>query len=203
MARLETAGSLRLLEDILASLLAIAWIAEARDPYTGGHLWRVSQYARLLAVDTGLSDGDVARIAVSAFLHDLGKISIPDAILKKADRLTNEEYEIIKTHPQVGLRMLAGHSLRALVEAAVLSHHETVGGTGYPHGLARDEIPLDARIVGVCDAFHAITSKRPYRRSLPKARVLEIVEENLNRQFDAAIGERSCGGEFRVERTTP
>jgi HD domain len=186
----ETEGSLQPFEDILASLLAMAWIVEARDPYTGGHLWRVSQYARLLAADMGLSDGNVARIAVGAFLHDIGKIGIPDAILKKADRLTDAEYEIIKTHPEIGLRMLAGHPLRGLVEAALLSHHETADGTGYPRGLACDEIPLDARIVGVCDAFDAMTSTRPYRPPLPKARALEIVEANLDRQFDAAVGAR-------------
>lgn len=190
MTRLETEESLRPFEAILESLLAMAWIVEARDPYTGGHLWRVSQYARLLAADLGLSDRNVARITVGAFLHDLGKIGIPDAILKKPDRLTDAEYEIIKTHPEIGLRMLAGHPLRALVEAALLSHHETADGRGYPRGLARDEIPLDARIVGVCDAFDAMTSRRPYRPSLPKARVLEIVEENLGRQFNAAVGER-------------
>lgn len=190
MARLETAELTRAFEDVTASLLATAWIVEARDPYTAGHLWRVSQYARVLADDLGLSDAEVARIAVGAFLHDIGKIGIPDAVLKKPDRLTGDEYEIVKTHPEVGVRMLAGHPLRALIEAALLSHHEAADGSGYPHGLVRDEIPLDARVVGVCDAFDAMTSKRPYRPPLPKRRVLDIMEENLDRQFDAAIGAR-------------
>lgn len=180
-------------EDIMASLLAMAWIVEARDPYTGGHLWRVAQYARLLATDMGLPDADVARIAVGGFLHDIGKIGIPDAILKKPDRLIEAEYDIIKTHPEVGLRMLAGHPLRALVEAALLSHHETPDGKGYPHGLVGDRIPLDARIVGVCDAFDAMTSKRPYRAALATPRVLDILQENLGRQFDAVIGQRFLG----------
>jgi len=177
-------------EELLTSLLIMAWMVEARDPYTGGHLWRVSQFSRLLAADAGLPEADVARIAVGGFLHDLGKISVPDHILGKKDRLTDPEYEVIKTHPEVGWRLLATHPLARLAEAAVRAHHETPDGKGYPRGLAGEAVPLDARIVGICDAFDAMTSTRPYRRGMPIEQALLIIEENLGRQFDREFGQR-------------
>ncbi|MBI1174327.1 MAG: HD domain-containing protein [Sideroxydans sp.] len=166
----------------------MASMVEARDPYTGGHLWRVAQYSRLLAEQHGLPDTDVARIALGGFLHDLGKVGVPDAILNKPDRLTDEEYAVIKTHPEVGSRVLSEHPLAGLARAAVLSHHETPDGRGYPHRLPGEDIPVDARIVGICDAFDAMTSNRPYRRGMPAARALAIIAENLGTQFDADLG---------------
>lgn len=177
-------------EDLLSSLLVMAWMVEARDPYTGGHLWRVSRFSRGLAIDAGLPESDVARISIGGFLHDLGKVGVPDAILRKKDRLTEAEYEVIKTHPEVGWRMLAGHPLAVLAEAAIRAHHETPDGSGYPRALAGDAIPLDARIVGICDAFDAMTSSRPYRAGMPIATALAIIEDRLGAQFDRAFGER-------------
>ena len=177
-------------EDLLRSLLVMAWMVEARDPYTGGHLWRVSRFSRLLASELDLPDSDVARISLGGFLHDLGKVGVPDQILNKKDRLTDEEYEVIKTHPDVGWRMLAGHPLARLAETAIRAHHEMPNGKGYPRGLAGADIPLDARIVGICDAFDAMTSTRPYRRGMPIEKALAIIEENLGGQFDRAFGER-------------
>lgn len=185
-----TASLHRLQEDLLSSLLVMAWLVEARDPYTGGHLWRVSQFSRRLAGDAGLPDAEVSRIAIGGFLHDLGKVGVPDHILRKPDRLSEEEYEIIKTHPDVGWRLLAGHPLAHLAEAAVRSHHETPDGRGYPRGLAGAAIPEPARIVGICDAFDAMTSTRPYRRGMPINQALGIIEDNLGRQFDRDFGAR-------------
>ncbi|MDD2741759.1 MAG: HD-GYP domain-containing protein [Rhodocyclaceae bacterium] len=176
--------------DLLCSLLVMAWMVEARDPYTGGHLWRVSRFSRLLATALDLPDQDVARVSLGGFLHDLGKVGVPDQILNKKDRLTDEEYAVIKTHPDVGWRMLAGHPLAQLAEAAIRAHHEMPNGQGYPRGLAGEDIPLDARIVGICDAFDAMTSTRPYRRGMPIAKALDIIEENLGGQFDAIFGAR-------------
>lgn len=178
------------LEDLLKSLYVMASLVEARDPYTGGHLWRVSQFCRLLAEDAGFPAADVARIALGGFLHDLGKVGVPDAILNKPDRLSDEEYAVIKTHPEVGNRLLAGHPLAGLARAAVLSHHERPDGSGYPHRLSADAIVQDARVVGICDAFDAMTSTRPYRRGMAVEKALAIIEENLGRQFDRALGER-------------
>ncbi|WP_127476119.1 HD domain-containing phosphohydrolase [Sulfurivermis fontis] len=184
-ARQKTAA-----EQLLQSLFVMAWMVEARDPYTGGHLWRVSQYSRLLAQDAGLPGADVARITLGGFLHDLGKISVPDAILNKPDRLTEDEYEVIKTHPEVGARLLAEHPLAPLANAAVLHHHERPDGTGYPARLLGERVPIDARIVGICDAFDAMTSTRPYRRGMAVAQALAIIEDNLDHQFDRALGTR-------------
>ncbi|MGN6581804.1 MAG: HD-GYP domain-containing protein [Bordetella sp.] len=182
---------------LLASLLAMAWFVEARDPYTGGHLWRVSRYAQLLAKALGLAPAEVARIGLGGFLHDLGKIGVSDAILRKTDRLTDEEYAVIKTHPAMGARMLAGHPLAELVMDAVRLHHERPDGKGYPLGLAASDIPQMARIVGVCDAFDAMTSHRPYRSGMPLEKALGILGSESGTQFDAqsvraliALGER-------------
>lgn len=175
-------------EQILASLLVMAWVVEARDPYTGGHLWRVSRYATLLSERAGLPGDECARIAIGGFLHDLGKVGIPDAILRKRDKLSDEEYEVIKTHPDLGARMLAGHPLAELVRDAVLLHHETPNGLGYPQGLSGDSIPVAARVIGICDAFDAMTSSRPYRAGLPMAEALDRLEAALGRQFDLQFG---------------
>ena len=168
----------------------MAWMVEARDPYTGGHLWRVSRFSRLLAGESGLPDADVARISIGGFLHDLGKVGVPDHILNKKDRLTDAEYEVIKTHPDVGWRTLAGHPLAHLAEEAIRSHHERPDGNGYPRGLSGEALAVDARIVGICDAFDAMTSTRPYRKGMPIDKALSIIEENLGRQFDRSFGTR-------------
>jgi len=179
--------------DLLASLLSMAWFVEARDPYTGGHLWRVSRYSFLVAERAGLSPAQAARISLGGFLHDLGKIGVPDAILRKADRLTHEEYEVIKTHPNMGARMLAGHPLASLVMDAVRLHHERPDGNGYPLGLAGGDIPEMARIVSVCDAFDAMTSHRPYRAGMPLAKAMEIIDNERGRQFDAHFADALIG----------
>lgn len=176
------------IEDLLQSLFVMASMVEARDPYTGGHLWRVAQYSRLLAEAVGMPASEVARISAGGFLHDLGKIGVPDQILNKPDRLTSEEFDIIKTHPAVGSRLLAGHPLAGLVVKMVHSHHETPAGTGYPEALAGDAIPLEARIVAICDAFDAMTSNRPYRQGMAVEKALSIIESELGRQFDAEFG---------------
>ncbi|MCZ2721230.1 HD-GYP domain-containing protein [Marinomonas sp. 15G1-11] len=176
------------LSSLLASLLTMAWFVEARDPYTGGHLWRVSRFALLLAETSGLNKAQAAQISLGGFLHDLGKIGIPDAILGKTSRLTDDEYDVIKTHPEMGFRMLGGHPLADFVKDAVLLHHERPDGKGYPRGLLEDEIPLMAKIVGLCDAFDAMTSSRPYRSGMPIEKALSIIESNLGTQFDAKLG---------------
>jgi len=166
----------------------MAWMVEARDPYTGGHLWRVSRYAELLAEALGWPPADIARVAIGGFLHDLGKIGIPDAILTKREPLVDDEYEVIRTHPDIGARLLAGHPLAALVCDAVLCHHERPDGKGYPRGRSGSTIPADARLVGICDAFDAMTSTRPYRVGMAIDTALGIVRANLGTQFDTEFG---------------
>lgn len=173
---------------LLDSLLVAAWMVEARDPYTGGHLWRVARLAHALARASGADAREAGRIAMAGFLHDLGKVGIPDAILRKPGPLTQAEYATIKTHPGVGARMLAGHPLAELVVGVIHHHHETPDGRGYPSGLAGAQIPADARLVGLCDAFDAMTSTRPYRAGMAVAEALDRIEAGLGRQFDAELG---------------
>lgn len=173
---------------LLASLLISAWMVEARDPYTGGHLWRVARMAHALALESGSTPREASRIAMAGFLHDLGKVGIPDAILRKPGRLTDEEFATIKTHPRVGARMLVGHPLAELVVGVIHHHHEMPNGRGYPLGLLDAEIPRDARLVGLCDAFDAMTSTRPYRAGMPTAKALDIIESELGQQFDRSLG---------------
>lgn len=174
----------------LASLLSLAWVVEARDPYTGGHLWRVSRYAALLAQEAGMPAPQADIVMIGGFLHDLGKIAVPDAILRKADRLTDEEYEVIKTHPAVGRNLLAPHPFGALVMDAIYAHHERPDGKGYPRGLAGEAIPAMSAIVGICDAFDAMTSARPYRKAMTVEAALGVLRANLGTQFHGEYGER-------------
>lgn len=175
--------------DLFASLLTLAWVVEAKDPYTGGHLWRVSRYANLLAKKGGLPDADVARITLGGFLHDLGKISVPDAVLSKRGKLSEKEFAEIKTHPEAGSRMLAGHPLGHLVAPSIEFHHERPDGRGYPHKLTGSMIPVDAAIVGIGDAFDAMTSERPYSKAMPGEGAIHIIADNLDMQFNRFWGE--------------
>ncbi|MFJ3485168.1 HD-GYP domain-containing protein [Pseudomonas sp. NPDC090202] len=179
----------------------MAWLVEARDPYTGGHLWRVSQYCALLAGHAGLARGEVALIALGGFVHDLGKAGIPDAILRKAGPLDQDEYSVIKTHPELGRRLLESHPLSNLVMPAVWQHHETPDGRGYPRGLSGEQIPAMAAIVGVCDAFDAMTSQRPYRNGMPVAKALELIEKGAGSQFDRGFATRlvALGAEGQLD----
>lgn len=174
-------------ESLLNALLGLSMIVEARDPYTGGHLWRVSQFSKLLAQQAGLSRRNVALCEIGGFLHDLGKVGVPDAILNKPDRLTDAEYHIIKTHPSVGGKLLTNHPLANLAYEAVVGHHERPDGKGYPNGIAGEVIPEIARIVGIADAFDAMTSTRAYRKGMPMQKALSIIADETGNQFDATL----------------
>ncbi|MCG7920997.1 MAG: HD domain-containing protein [Candidatus Thiodiazotropha lotti] len=178
----------RFYQPLWRSLLNMAWVVEARDPYSGGHLWRVSQYCRLLSQALGLDRAEVARITLAGFLHDLGKVAIADMVLKKPARLSESEYEMIKTHPSVGARIIDGHPLAPLVQSSILQHHERPDGAGYPYGLDDESIDTDSRIVSICDAFDAMTSTRPYRQGMSIVKALKIIKFNLHTQFDGNFG---------------
>ena len=179
--------NLNIERDLLKSLLIMADIIEARDPYTGGHVWRVSQFAKLLASKVGLPESAVILISIAAYLHDIGKVAIPDGILCKPAALTDAEYAVIKTHPSVGGRLLSGHPLSHLVYVAANQHHERIDGKGYPNGLQGEQLPLTARIVSIVDAFDAMTSTRPYRKGMPVEKALEHLEKGSGIQFDSAL----------------
>lgn len=143
---------------LLKSLVSLATVIEAKDPYTGGHTWRVSRYARILAEDIGLLQDEVFIVHFGSLMHDIGKVSVPEPILNKQDKLTTAEYEIIKKHPETGLMLMRDHPLGALTLDIVVSHHERFDGYGYPRGLAGNNISLFARIVAIADTFDAMTS---------------------------------------------
>lgn len=168
---------------LLKSLLVIASVIEARDPFTGGHIWRTSRYAGLLAEKAGLSGGDVFLAQLGGLVHDLGKIGLPDVLLHKRGRLTPEEYEQVKTHPEIGYRIIVNHPLAPLVEKAITQHHVRYDGTGYPAVFAEKEPAVIPLIVGIADAFDAITSVRPYRSNRVVEEAIRILEDEKGKQF--------------------
>jgi hypothetical protein len=177
---------------LLKSLLILADIVEARDPYTGGHLWRVSQFAKVLAVKAGLTEVEAIQIGLGGYLHDLGKIGIPDIILLKPGKLAKQEFDIIKTHPLIGEKLINEHPLSGLVSIPIVQHHERLDGKGYPYGLAEDQISIQARIVGISDALDAMTSARPYRKALTQETALELLEYGAGSQFDPMLIGHIC-----------
>lgn len=174
---------------LLRSLLTLASVIEARDPYTGGHIWRVSRYARALAVKIGLDRKEVFKTELGGLVHDLGKIGVPDAILGKHGPLTPEEYAIIKRHPELGRRIIASHPMARYVIEAVFRHHERVDGKGYPGRLNGEKLPLTGRIVSIADAFDAMTSTRSYQPRMSPDKAYQIIENEKGKQFDRAFTE--------------
>ena len=162
-------------------------VVEAKSEYTIGHSNRVRVISLNLGLGLGLSLHDLETLERSAYLHDLGKISIPDAILDKPSALSHAEYELIKTHPVRGQRILMQTPSLANLVPVVRHHHERWDGRGYPDGLAGSSIPLLARIVAVADAFDAMTSARPYRPPFPLENVLTELKQNAGKQHDSAI----------------
>ena len=174
-----------LLPEIATSL---AGAIDAKDPYTKGHSTSVSRYSEALARAINLPEDEVERITLGALLHDVGKIGIPENILKKPDRLSDDEWQIMKQHPVIGADkvLMPNEALRDLIPI-VKYHHEHVDGTGYPEHLKGDEIPLAAKIVAVADAFHALISDRPYRKGLSLDVACNILQEGAGKQWDTNL----------------
>jgi putative two-component system response regulator len=166
----------------------LAKAAEFRDDNTGQHTERVGQMAALLGREIGLPDSTVSLIRRAAPLHDVGKIGIPDTILLKLGKLTDGEFDVVKTHTRIGARILSGSrfSLLRLAEEIAFSHHEHWDGGGY-EGLAGEAIPLPGRIVAVADVFDALTQKRPYKAAWPIADAIEEIRRQSSRQFDPRL----------------
>ena len=182
----------RELEDSLTEVLArLAHLAEYRDDKTGQHAKRVGLVASGIARDLGLSDDQVELIRWAAPLHDIGKIAIPDHILRKPGALTPEEFDIIKTHTTIGAKILAeGHSqvLRMAAEIA-LTHHERWDGTRYPGQVRGDAIPLSGRVVAVADAFEAMLGLRTFRKGRPIEQAVDEIKRCAGTQFDPRVVE--------------
>ncbi len=173
---------------LLDVVTSLANTIDAKDTYTKGHSTFVSRYSEALARAIGLPENEVERIRLGAMLHDIGKIGIPENVLRKPTKLTDEEWEIMKQHPTIGAdKVLApNESLRDLIPM-VKYHHEHYDGSGYPYGLKGEEIPLSARIVAIADAYHALVSDRPYRKGMGVEKACEILKMGANVQWDKEL----------------
>lgn len=161
---------------------------EAKDPYTRGHSDRVSEYAVLLGKKLKLPNEDIEKLKIVGLFHDIGKIGIPDSILLKESKLTDEEYLKIKEHPVIGYNILENADMFKNILDIIKYHHERFDGNGYPEKLAGTNIPYLARITSIVDSFDAMTSRRSYRDSLPMDVVKSEILQNLGSQFDPEIG---------------
>jgi len=171
----------------LESIQTLRYTVEAKDAYTKGHSDRVSAYAVLIGKYMGLSDQDLKTLEIGGLFHDIGKIGVPDSILLKEDKLTDDEYSEIKNHPAIGKHILSNATTFKDIIPIVYHHHEKYDGTGYPDRLVGDNIPYLARITAVADTFDAMTSKRSYRNALPIEVVKQEIERCSGTQFDPKI----------------
>lgn len=163
---------------------ALAAAIDAKDTYTNGHSSRVAEYSRMIASRLGYSEARKNEIYMMALLHDVGKIGVPDTVINKAGKLTDEEFELIKAHPAIGSRILQSIDKNQRLYVGARWHHEKYAGNGYPDGIAGNEIPEEARIIAVADAYDAMTSNRSYRDIMPQSKVREQIEKGIGTQFD-------------------
>ena len=157
---------------------------DAKDTYTNGHSGRVAKYAREIAARFGYGQKQQDAIYMMSLLHDVGKIGVPDAVINKPDKLTDEEYALIKSHPVKGERILKNIKERPELAVGARWHHERYDGKGYPDGLSGSAIPEEARIIAVADAYDAMTSRRSYRDILPQETVRAEIAKGKGTQFD-------------------
>ena len=174
-------------ELFLGTVKALAAAIDGKDPYTRGHSERVSRFSVATAQGLGLSEAEIERIRISALLHDVGKIGIDDSVLKKPAALTDEEFQIMKTHPQKGYKIMSQIPAMRDFLPGMYMHHEMVDGGGYPQGLKGDEIPLQARIVSVADTFDAMTTERPYQRAMDLETALTRLKSFVGTRYDARV----------------
>lgn len=173
----------------LGTIDALTASIDAKDPYTRGHSQRVAYLAYQLGIAYGVSEDEAERIRISGVVHDIGKIGVPEAVLTKPGRLTDEEFEQIKRHPEVGHSILCDIPNFQDILPGVLYHHERYDGKGYPQGIAGTDIPLIARIIGLADAFDAMSSTRTYRSAMDREHVLDQVRKGRGTQFDPDLAD--------------
>ncbi len=181
----------RLQKTLQGTIQAIALTVEARDPYTSGHQKRVSELAAAIAKVMKLKESQIEAVQMSGSIHDLGKISIPAEILSKPGKLTQDEFQLVKKHPQTGFEILNSIEFPWPIARIVLEHHERMDGSGYPQGLSGEKIILEARILAVADVVEAMFSHRPYRPAFSLEKALQEIEENKGRLYDEEVS-RAC-----------
>jgi HD-GYP domain-containing protein (c-di-GMP phosphodiesterase class II) len=174
-------------ELFLGTVKALAAAIDGKDPYTRGHSERVSRFSVATAKGLGLADDETEKVRVSALLHDVGKISIDDNILKKPGALSDKEFTIMKTHPQKGYKIMSQIPAMREFLPGMYMHHEMINGEGYPQGLKGDEIPMQALIVSVADTFDAMTTDRPYQKGLELESALTRLKSLVGTRYDARV----------------
>ena len=167
----------------------ITYALDARDPYTGNHSRRVSDMACFLCGKLGISHEETQEIHISGHLHDIGKIGVPDRVLLKPGKLNDEEWALMKKHPEIGADILSKSPHFSRIAAIILHHHERWDGKGYPFGAKGTEIPIGARIIAVCDSIDAMASARAYRKALPLDVVKSEIEKNIEIMYDPKIAQ--------------
>jgi HD-GYP domain-containing protein (c-di-GMP phosphodiesterase class II) len=190
----------------MGSIQMLAGAVDEKDPYTRGHSDRVTRYSLLIAKEMGLPSSFMETLRISAQLHDVGKIGIEDHILKKPGALTEEEFEVMKTHTTKGANILRPVTQLAEMLPGIELHHEALDGRGYPYGLKGDQIPMLPRVIAVADTFDALTTNRPYQNAHTPDQALQIIKNLAGKRLDPtavaallAVYER---GEIRIQRFT-
>ena len=173
---------------------------DAKDPYTCGHSERVALYAQLIACKMGFDEQQIERIYMTGLLHDIGKIGVGEQTLNHPGALSEKQFDLIKMHPHSGWSILQGIKQLEYVLPGVLFHHERMDGAGYPDNLVSDEIPLEARILAVADAYDAMTSDRPYRKGMSHERAARILTEGCHTQWDSEIVEIFLSSEDQIQK---
>ena len=200
MPRKNLEGLLKVLNETVE---AIAALYEKRDPYTAGHQRRVAQLACAIAREMGLPEEQVDGIRIIGVVHDIGKIAVPGDILSKPGRLSAEELNIVKTHPQVAYDVLRNLEFPWPVAETILQHHERLDGSGYPSGISGEDIILEARILCVADVVESMISHRPYRPALGLERALREIVRNKGVLYDPAVADAcsklSSNGGFKLD----
>ena len=167
------------------TMLSVA--CEGKDEDTGFHVRRVQYYTEALAIELGVAADEAEHIGVMSILHDIGKLYIPDGILKKPAKLDDDEWQIMKRHPEYGVKILGDNPYYQIAREIAACHHENMDGTGYPKGLSGDEIPLSARIAKAADVFDALTSRRPYKEPWSVEQALQWMAGKVGTEFDKAV----------------
>lgn len=195
----ELSQNFELYHDIIQCLVGAL---EAKDLYTRGHSIRVGDKAYELAKEIGIAGEELEIMHIAGHLHDIGKIGVPDKILNKRGKLTDNEWKAIKRHPEIGSNILNNSGKLKIISKLVLHHHERWDGKGYPHGLSGKDIPLGSRIIAICDSIDAMTSQRPYRKPMSWDVCKEEIRNNRGIQFDPYLVEAVEGLWKYWERNT-
>ena len=184
----------------LVMLQQLGRAADYRDNETGMHIVRVGNFSKLLGLASGFLESQAELLMYASMMHDIGKIGVPDHILLKPGKLTAEEFEVIKKHPEIGAKIIGEHDAEVLKMAKQIAlwHHEKWNGQGYPHGLSGADIPVVARIVAIVDVFDALTCVRPYKRAWPVEDALALIEKEAGQHFDPELAKMFLSMETEV-----